>query len=80
MSRWSWLLALVLMGAVLLAAWIDAQAVTLTFWICDGYTLSRRGDDVLVRCPNKPDPVFTFRNCKTPIVKRLPDRIVLTCA
>ena len=38
--------------------------------LCPGYTISKRGDDVLIRCPGMRDPWMTILSCKNPRVTR----------
>lgn len=37
---------------------------------CKGYTISKKGDDVLIRCPGLPDPWLIFKPCPQPTVVR----------
>jgi len=65
--------------AVILYA-VTAQAGGVTFCnVCTGYTISKRGDDVLIRCPGVRDPWMTFKNCKTPKATRVGANLTLTC-
>ena len=47
--------------------------------VCEGYTLSKKGDDLLIRCPNKTDPWMILANCKNPIAKKVGNKITITC-
>jgi hypothetical protein len=59
-----------------------AAAGSITFDVCSGYTVSKKGNDVLVRCPGDPidTPWLTFVNCLNPIADRsIPGKLVITC-
>jgi hypothetical protein len=49
--------------------------------VCAGYMISKRGNDVLIRCPGAPidQPWMTFPNCNNPTVERTPTQVKITC-
>lgn len=50
--------------------------------LCTGYTISKRGDDVLFRCPSRPYPWLIVKDCKNPKVVRSGPRnsnVSVTC-
>ena len=47
--------------------------------LCSGYTVSKKGDDVLIRCPGLKDPWMTIKNCPKPVVKRNGADVTITC-
>ena len=75
----------VLLVGLLSIAATAAQAARrpLTFSeVCSGYTVSKRGTDVIIRCPGDPtdQPWFTFKNCPRPVVDRSkPGLLTITC-
>ena len=70
------LISLVLLALPAMAA----QPVTYCD-LCAGYTVSRKGDDVLIRCPGAPrdQPWMTIKDCKNPRMTQRPDRVTITC-
>jgi len=68
--------ALILMALTALDAW--ARPLKLCD-VCDGFTVSKRGDDVLIRCPGQTEPWMTFKNCKSPRVTRKGNNVTVTC-
>jgi hypothetical protein len=58
----------------------SAYASPMTFCeVCAGYTISKRGNDVLIRCPGVKDPWMTFKDCANPVVKRSAANVTITC-
>jgi len=47
--------------------------------VCAGYTISKRGDDVLIRCPGVADPWLTIKNCRNPNAQRDGSNLTITC-
>ena len=48
--------------------------------LCENYTISKRSDGaVVIRCPGKPDPIFTMKGCKSPSVSRSGSTATVTC-
>ena len=49
--------------------------------VCTGFTLSKRGTDVLIRCPGQPinQPWLTIRECADPKVVRAANNVAITC-
>jgi hypothetical protein len=47
--------------------------------VCVGYTVSKRGDDVLIRCPGMKDPWMIIVHCLNPKVARSGLDITITC-
>lgn len=71
-----------LAAIALLFAFTAAHAKPITFCnVCTGYTVSQRGDDVLVRCPGEPieEPWLTFYDCHNPKVTRGAGQLTITC-
>lgn len=59
-----------------------AEASTVTFCdVCAGYTVSKRGNDVLIRCPGQPvdRPWMTFKDCRNPRVTRAAGSLAISC-
>jgi hypothetical protein len=51
--------------------------------VCAGFTVSKRGTDVLIRCPGAPiaTPWMTIRECSAPKVDRTqPSNVSITCS
>jgi len=65
-------------AVILYAATAHAAGVTFCD-VCSGYTISKRGDDVLIRCPGQKDPWMTFKNCLNPKAKRVGANLTITC-
>lgn len=72
------------LAVLALALATSAYGGTITFAdVCAGYTVSKRGDDVLVRCPGMgyETPWLTVKNCRNPVVDRsVPGRLKISCA
>jgi hypothetical protein len=48
--------------------------------LCTGFTVSKRGTDVLLRCPGKATPWMTIKDCANPKVDRsVPSRVSIAC-
>lgn len=50
--------------------------------VCAGFTVSKRGNDVLIRCPGRPldKPWMTLQNCVNPKVDRTqPSNVSINC-
>lgn len=77
-----------------LGAWLVAFicVMTLALWaaaalgasislcnLCANYTVSKRGNDVLIRCPGRIDPVFVLTKCANPSVLRSGGQVTITC-
>jgi hypothetical protein len=62
-AAWALLLALVSVAA------FAARPVKFAD-LCPGYTISKRGDDVLIRCPGLTEPWMTIQKCRNPRVTR----------
>ena len=73
------LIAIVL--GMVVATCVHARPVTFAN-LCWGYTLSKRGNDVLVRCPNDPQstPWLTIVGCGNPTVVRTATMVTISCS
>jgi hypothetical protein len=69
---------LLALAVILYAAASHAGSLSLTN-VCTGYTISKRGNDVLVRCPGMRDPWLTMVNCRNPTVQRAGGNITINC-
>ena len=80
-EAWRWAFAIAAIVALLLA--LDATAATSKPLrlcdVCEGFTISKRGDDLLIRCPGKPEPWMTIKDCKSPRVTRSGNNITINC-
>jgi hypothetical protein len=49
--------------------------------VCKNYMISKKGDDVYIRCPGEPldKPWMTFKDCKNPKVTRTATMVTITC-
>ena len=68
----------VLLGLLFVAGSVYADSVTFCD-VCTGYTVSKRGNDVLIRCPGKTEPWMTFKNCLNPVAKRNGNSVTIIC-
>lgn len=69
-----------LCAAIFLFGVTRAHAGNVTFCnVCSGYTVSKRGDDVLIRCPGVREPWMTFTHCLNPIVQRGAGSLTINC-
>lgn len=58
----------------------SAEARSVTFAdVCSNYTISRRGDDLLIRCPGEKEPWMTIKECKNPRAKRSGSKVTIFC-
>jgi hypothetical protein len=51
--------------------------------VCAGFTVSKKGDDVFIRCPGQPvtSPWMTINTCPDPKVNRTaPNNVSITCS
>lgn len=73
---------LILLACLLLISFSAFAGRPVTFGeVCPGYTISKRGHDLLIRCPGEPRelPWMTIQDCKEPVAKRSGDRLTITC-
>jgi len=73
-------LLVVVVGLVLVEATHAARPVTFCD-VCPGYMISKKGDDVYIRCPGEPmDKAWMiFKDCKNPKVTRTATMVTITC-
>lgn len=71
--KWLW-------GSLLFVAFPALAVAPLKFCdVCSGYTISKRGDDVLIRCPGMTEPWMIVKSCKKPVVQRSFNNVSITC-
>jgi len=74
-----WLSTIIIVFVYFWTTIADA-APSLSFcMVCVGYTVSKRGDDVLIRCPGMKDPWMIIVHCLNPKVARSGLDITITC-
>ena len=49
--------------------------------LCAGFTVSKKDNDILIRCPSAPrdQPWLTIKDCKNPRMTQLKDKVTITC-
>ena len=75
------LLAVAIIGLVLVEV-THAAARPVSFSdVCIGFTISKKGNDVLIRCPGEPmdRPWMTIKDCKNPVVQRTATTVKISC-
>jgi len=75
------LLAVAIIGLVLVEV-THAAARSVSFYdVCVGFMISKRGNDVLIRCPGAPldQPWMTIKDCKNPVVQRTATTVQIAC-
>ena len=72
--------ATALLAACLAVPALAAKPITFC-GVCPGYMISKKGNDVLIRCPGEPldKPWMTFKDCKNPKVTRTPTMVTINC-
>lgn len=62
----------------LISGYAFARPLSITN-LCEGFTISQRGNDVLLRCPGDATPFMTFKGCTRPVVQRSKYSVTITC-